>query len=92
MPDRDIAGVIRSIQDSVPEGLRHSFDATLTSVAYTAPEAVVLLWGELSEVVNLIVGPSPLVEEWKIVVVSLLTGVPESDVKSRYGTGGEESI
>lgn len=89
MSIRNIVDVIGTIQDLVPADetlAHHQLTYLRRRVGYTPPELAGPDWGELSRIVNSVVGPPPLSEEWRINTVAALMNTTADQIRADFGT------
>jgi hypothetical protein len=79
---RDLAKLIDEMLKLIPEEettLRRNLEATRTSVYYTAPEAMVNRFWEVSHDLDTYL--PYLVEDWEFQIVSMFTEIPEQKLR-----------
>ena len=81
MADRNLANVITAMLDQIPiseEFFRSALESRLTSIKYTAPEAVRLQWHETAIIVNAYL-PYPTQYKWQDKVAAIFAGEDRID-------------
>lgn len=77
---RDPAKVVRQIKAVVPVELKEALDWHITNALYKPPEQYPSCFALLSELCNdMLAGERPLVTDWKILMIEILTGKPLLD-------------